>query len=225
MKPNPTIGFNAVLASSVHDIKNSLATLRELMLDLKHKHQDDNQEFIQLEFETNRMNNSLMQLLTLYKIESNNFSLHIEECPVMEIFQEVKAQHAPFLTLKQFQLTINCEQNHYCYCDYMLICNALASLLNNAQRYCNQKIHLSTYQKDHYQVICLEDDGSGYPEYLLDGNKHNQIETNWLSGNTGLGLHFISVLASLHKNKNKQGFISIDNASQLGGARLQLFLP
>ncbi len=64
-----TIDFPAILASSVHDIKNSLTTVRELIEHIANQQESKNQDLIQLEFEANRMNNSLVQLLELYKID------------------------------------------------------------------------------------------------------------------------------------------------------------
>jgi signal transduction histidine kinase len=223
--PQNNINFTEVLASSVHDIKNSLATVRELIMQLSAKHQfNENKDFIQLEFETNRMNNSLVQLLELYKIDSAKFSLDIDEHSVFDIFQEVKAQQTPLLQLNKIKLTIECPENCYCYCDYNHICNALGSILNNAQRYTDTQISLSCYEEHGFIVFCIEDDGTGYPDQLLSIDLNN-IPSNWISGSTGLGLHFVSTIASLHTARNTTGYIEIDNNSALGGARFRLFLP
>lgn len=225
--PKNSIDFPAILASSVHDIKNSLTTVRDLLMQIAVKQQcSKNQDFIQLEFETNRMNNSLVQLLELYKIDSGRFSLDIDEHSVQDVFREIEAQLAPLLQLNKIRLTINCPENLYCYCDYTHICNALGSILNNAQRYTDKQIVLSAYQEKEYVVFSIEDDGAGYPAQLLSIDFTNDTTyTNFISGNTGLGLHFVSTIAALHTAKNSKGFIKIDNNNHLGGARFRLFLP
>jgi len=119
---------------------------------------------------------------------------------------------------------IECPENCYCYCDYNHICNALGSILNNAQRYTNTQISLSSYQDHGFIVFCIEDDGTGYPDQLLSIDLNN-IPSNWISGSTGLGLHFVSTIATLHTARNTTGYIKIDNNSALGGARFRLFLP
>jgi len=223
---NDSIDFPAILASSVHDIKNSLTAVRELIMQLAAKQQcSKNEDFIQLEFETNRMNNSLIQLLELYKIDSAKFNLDIDEYSVFEILQEIKAQQAPLLQLNKINLTVECPEDLYCYCDFNHICNALVSILNNAQRYSKSQIRLSAY-KDEYIVFCLEDDGAGFPEQLLlkDYSK-GDASANVLTGSTGLGLHFVSTIAALHTSKKHKGFIKTDNESCFGGARFRLFLP
>ena len=225
--PHNKIKFPEVLASSVHDIKNSLMTVRGLIMQIAEKQQDStNQDFIQLEFETNRMNNSLVQLLELYKIDSAKFSLDIDEHSVFEILQEVKAQQAPLLQLNKIKLTIEYPEDGYCYCDYSHICNALGSILNNAQRYTDTQVRLSSYEEQGFIVFCIEDDGVGYPSQLLSiGLANDNTRSDWIAGSTGLGLHFVSTIAALHSAKNTKGFIKIDNNSALGGARFRLFLP
>lgn len=225
--PDKPIEFPAILASSVHDIKNSLTTVRELIMQLAAKQQSSkNKDFIQLEFEANRMNNSLVQLLELYKIDSEKFSLDIDEHSVCDILQEIKAQQEPLLKLNQIELSIECPEDCFCYCDFNHICNALGSILNNAQRYTNTQIRLSAYEEDEYIVFSMEDNGKGYPSQLLSIDyTHTTPSASSISGSTGLGLHFVSTIASLHTTKSRAGFIKIDNDSCLGGARFRLFLP
>lgn len=221
-----SVNFPAILASSVHDIKNSLATVRELIMQIAAKQQSSKSpDFMQLEFETNRMNNSLIQLLELYKIDSDKFNLDIDEYSACEILQEVKAQQIPLLQLNKISLTIDCDDELFCFCDYNHICNALGSILNNAQRYTHTKVQLSAYKEQAYSVFCMEDDGTGYPEHLLAINTTDTLSINTISGSTGLGLHFVATIAALHATKETKGFIKIDNESSLGGARFRLFLP
>lgn len=223
---NNLIDFSTILASSVHDIKNSLATMRELISQVADTQESKkSSEFIQLEFEANRMNNSLIQLLELYKIDSEKFTLNIDEYLTDDILNEVKAQQAPLLQLNNISLSIDCPEDLYCYCDYALICIALSSLLNNAQRYTQAKIHLSAYQEQDYLVFSIEDDGAGYPEQILAIDPVNSQQRDWITGSTGLGLHFVSTIATLHTSKKHQGMIKFDNNSGLGGARFRLFLP
>lgn len=221
-----SIGFPAILASSVHDIKNSLTTLRVLLGQLEKIHQDPRPtEFRQLEFETNRMNNSLMQLLTLYKIDLSQFSLAIDEHSASDILEDIVAQQSTLLSLSNIQLITECHGDLFCYCDSSLISNALCTLVNNAQRYCFSKILLSAAQEDGYVVFCIEDDGKGFPENLLSSDYKQLPQVNLANGNTGLGLFFAETIAQLHVQSDKRGFIVTDNNSQFGGARFKLYLP
>lgn len=221
-----SIGFPAILASSVHDIKNSLTALRALIGQLENIYQDPKPaEFRQLEFETNRMNNSLMQLLTLYKIDLSQFSLSVDEHSAADILEDIVAQQSTLLSLGTIQLITECHDDLFCYCDSTLISNALCTLVNNAQRYCLSKVLLSVAREDDYIVFCIEDDGKGYPENLISSDYKHLPQIDLANGNTGLGLFFTETIAQLHVKDDKRGFIITDNNSQFGGARFKLYLP
>ncbi|TAN70169.1 MAG: HAMP domain-containing histidine kinase [Methylobacter sp.] len=222
----PPIDFPAILASSVHDIKNSLTALRALLGQLENTYKDIKpSEFRLLEFETNRMNSSLMQLLTLYKIDLSQFSLAIDEHSAADILEDVVAQQSTLLSLSNIQLITECYGELFCYCDSTMISNALCTLVNNAQRYCLNKILLSADQEDDYVVFCIEDDGQGYPGSLMSSDYKHLPQIDLVTGNTGLGLFFAETIARLHIQSDKQGFITTDNNSRLGGARFKLYLP
>lgn len=224
--PIISIGFPALLASSVHDIKNSLTTLRVLVDQIKDTCNNENKnKFKQLEFETNRMNNSLMQLLTLYKIDLAQFSLTIDEYSAADILEDVTAQQSTLISLGNVELFTQCDDELFCYCDSTMISNALCTLVNNAQRYCRSKVLLSAIQEDGYSVFCIEDDGPGYPDNLISSTDKQFHPVDTTSGNTGLGLFFVGTIAQLHVQAGKQGFITTDNNSQFGGARFKLYLP
>lgn len=226
MKSSSTLDFPSILAFSVHEMKNSLSTINEL---IQHFAQQDqlrhHQELVQLEFEANRMNNSLMQLLILYKIDESKFSPDIDEYLVLDILNEVAAQQASLFAINGIDLEINCPDDLLCYCDINLISNALSTVVNNAQRYTHGKILLSAALEHEYIVFYVEDDGQGYPERFLIPAAIEQTTVNINTGSTGLGLFFVSVIAKMHTNGSKTGFIQLDNHSRLGGAKFKLFLP
>lgn len=218
--------FPAILASTVHDIKNSLGIVLELIRQLAPTLQDDrNEAFSQLEFEANRINHSLMQLLVMYKIDSNKFSLDIDEYPALDIINEAKAQQDVLSKLNSILIEVDCAEDLLCYCDYPNIANALGTILNNALRYTRSAIFISAGVEDGYLKFCIEDDGLGYPANLLAANLSDAGDLDWVKGNTGLGLYFVAMIAALHKNNDKSGYVRIDNQSRLGGARFSLYLP
>lgn len=222
----PSISFPSILTTSVYDVRNSLRVLRSLHAQLENIYQDKkHEEFKQLEFEVNRMNNSLMQLLTLNKIDLSQFSLTIDQHSAADILEDIVDQHSTLLSLGNVQLTTECSSDLFCYCDNTLISNALCTLVNNAQRYCQSKVLLSAVQEDDYVVFCIEDDSNGYPESLLTSDNNRLPQLDMATGNTGLGLFFAATIAQLHSQADNQGFIVTDNNSQFGGARFRLFLP
>ncbi|MGZ4960072.1 MAG: sensor histidine kinase [Methylomonas sp.] len=218
--------FPAILASTVHDIKNSLGIVLELIRQLALKQQvGQGEDFRQLEFEANRINHSLMQLLVMYKIDSRKFSLDVDEHSSLDIINEAKAQQDALSKLNSIDVQMDCNEELLCYCDYANISNALGTILNNALRYTHSKIFISVAEEDGYIKFCIEDDGQGYPEHLLAADLSDAADLDWVKGNTGLGLYFVAVIAALHKNNGKTGYVKIDNQSRLGGARFSLYLP
>ncbi len=228
MSVNVTPGFNfsTILGCSVHDMKNSLGIIQGLVSQLaKDSQHSDNPQFGQLEFESNRMNNILMQLLVLYKIDHARFSLNIDEYPAEDILNEAVAQQEVLLALNSIAIKVECEPDLYCYCDFNIITSALGTILNNAQRYAGQQILFSAQQEGQFMVLSIEDDGEGYPETFFQRQDNVQSQVDFNTGSTGLGLFFAQTIAAMHVNGNNHGSIAIDNVSSLGGARFRLFLP
>ncbi|TPQ28533.1 sensor histidine kinase [Methylomonas koyamae] len=217
--------FPTLLAFTVHDIKNSLGTLLELIRQFSAKRQTETGDLGLLEFEAVRINHSLMQLLVLYKVGAQKFSLDIDQCAVLDVLQEAVDQQARLSTLHEVELRLDCTDELQAYCDFDNIANALAAVLNNALRYTRQTVLVSAEQDGDYLQIAIEDDGTGYPPHFLQADLTNAAELDWVNGNTGLGLYFVSVIAGLHKNAGRCGYVTIDNSSRLGGARFRLFLP
>lgn len=218
--------FPTLLASTVHDIKNSLGTLQGLVQQLTQKPElSQDPELHQLEFEANRINHSLMQLLVMYKIDQRNFSLSIDEHPAIDLINDAKAQQSRLSQSNQIEVEIECDADLLCYCDFQNISNALGTVLNNAQRYCHNRVIISARQESNFLLFSIEDDGRGYPAHMLNTDFAHPNTLDWVSGNTGLGLYFATAIAKLHKSRDKHGFVAIDNLSRIGGARFRLFLP
>lgn len=226
MKQSETSNFPAILAFSVHEMKNSLSTVSELIRNFNSQEKFNAcTELGQLEFEANRVNNILMQLLILYKIDEVNFTPNIDECFAHDILREVAAQQAPLFAMKNLALNIDSPDNLICYCDQSLICNALSTMVNNVQRYASKQVLLSAKYQDGYVCFQVEDDGKGYPEHFLQSEKFDSSRINLNTGSTGLGLYFATTLAKMHTNRGNTGFVTLKNHSPLGGAVFSIYLP
>ncbi len=226
MKTTNGIDFPSILAFSVHEMKNSLSTISELIQNFaKQNALQHPKELAQLEFEANRMNNSLMQLLILYKIDEAKFCPDIDEHLVSEILNEVLAQQNTLFTINGIDLEINCPEDLLCYCDFNLISNALSTVINNAQRYSKGRILLSAAREDDYVCFHIEDDGNGFPGHFLTQGSADNNTVNLNTGSTGLGLFFVATIAGMHINGAKKGMIKLSNDSCMGGAKFSLLLP
>lgn len=218
--------FSTILASSVHDIKNTLSTFLESIKQLRQKPAlSKDQDLQQLEFEAIRIHQGLLQLLVLYKVDQHSFMLAVDEYAAIDLLQEARAQQQSLLELNHLELTLECANDLMCYCDYQHIGQVLASMLNNALRHGQQGVLISAHEQDGYCVFSIEDDGPGYPPALLIKNWQQPQTADLTAQRTGLGLYFAVIIASLHNNAQRQGWISLDNQSRLGGARFRLMLP
>ena len=85
--------FTAALMSTVHDIKNSLSML---LGTLEETAQDENvqdcpfgEQINRLQYETKRVNNDLIQLLALYKVNSDRFAPNVNHHAVDDFIDEL----------------------------------------------------------------------------------------------------------------------------------------
>ena len=97
---DPTIDFSMVLASAVHDMKNSLGMLLNSLDELRNEHEQTlagSNKFNMLQYEAERMHNDLVQLLGIYRLGEDNLSAHIDEHFVPDFLADHLARHTPLL--------------------------------------------------------------------------------------------------------------------------------
>lgn len=223
------IDFPAFLASMAHDMKNSLSMLLNTMDEVKTICTDENcpshRHLSQIQYEASRVNNNLIQLLTLYKVDRNQFSLNISHYPVIDLIEENILQNKPLLDFKGFDVFTECDDELSWFFDYGLLSGVINNLLNNAFRYARSRIKIRAVEENGCLVLSIEDDGTGYPEDMLGTGVRKNRGTSFNTGSTGLGLYFASVIAGMHKNKDKEGFITLSNGGEFGGACFSITLP
>ncbi len=231
--------FEIVLASTVHDMKNSLSLLMnqldsivvmlspsEKKLSESNSSENNNKNAVStVRYEASRLNFSLMQLLTLYKLDKNHLHVAIDEVLVIEFLEDCLAAFAPLSELKNIQLIADCDEELVWFFDKNLTGIAINNVIGNCIRYTRSQVTVRASLIDGMLAFEIHDDGIGYPQVMLDnqGNFIKSIDKS--TGSTGLGLFFSSTVAELHHRKNKQGFISLENEKDTGGGLFKLFLP
>jgi len=224
--------FSDVLASSIHDIKNSLGSilnaLNELVNDSNNRIANPRQASL-LQHETQRANSALIQLLNLYKLGNAQLVVRINEYNLDDFFEDVIADNQAVCHALNLELTHTCDSHLTGYFDADLIHGLLNSAIGNAGRYAKTKILLSATIEERYCVIRLEDDGAGFPDVLTQclsaENAAHQLMTSDLS-RTHLGLYFASRIAALHRSSDgRNGMIRLRNAHILSGGCFELWLP
>lgn len=222
------MNFSDVLASSIHDIKNSLSmvinTLDELLSDPETRISDPRRANI-MRLEAQRANSNLIQLLSLYKLDKQQLFANLDEYNLEDFLDEMVAENQALMQALGVTLSNACEPGDSAYFDENLVRGVLNSVLGNAQRYTREQILLSSGQEDGYTVFRIEDDGSGYPAHMLDNEPNEHKDSAFSTGHTQLGLHFAAIVASLHRNGEREGFIRLRNGHRLSGGCFELWLP
>ncbi len=229
LKKETNLDFEAIIASSVHDMKNSLymllGSLDEIILTCDSTDCPSFKKFSHVRYEGNRVNNSLIQLLSLYRIENGQYSLNITENDLYESLEECFLESQGLLELKGIESNLNCDDDLLWYFDRNLIIGTLNSVINNSYKYTKSIIKISAFTENNYLVISIEDDGPGYPESMLYDIDSHETSIDYQSGSTGLGLYFAKIIANMHNNKERSGYITTDNNSINGGGRFSIYLP
>lgn len=225
------INFSTVLASSVHDMKNSVGmlifSLQKLIEESSPQTAQQKAVFSQLEYEAARINNDLVQLLTLYRLDEKILSASVDEASVSEVLSDQIARNETLFVSKGIAIKLNCDEGLIGYFDAELIGSVVNNLLVNSARYARTQISISAKVAAPYLVIDIEDDGIGFPEAMLTHNAENEGEgasSNTL-GATGLGLVFAQKILSLHGINDTKGYLEFSNSGINGGAKVRLYVP
>lgn len=163
------------------------------------------------------------ELLDFQKMESGEIKLHQELNNINILINEIYQQFIGTAEIKHIEIqnNINNDLTNELLFDKDKISRIIVNLLSNAIKYAKNKIVLSSYIKDNYINIQIEDDGPG----IKDEEKEKvfqifyQSETNMNVIGTGIGLAYSRTLAESH-----HGELSVQD-SDLGGAAFILSLP
>lgn len=223
------IDFSTVLASSVHDMKNSvgmlLASIEEIVA--RSPPQDDAQakDFSTLHYEASRINGELIQVLALYRMEEEFLPVRIDQHYIVDILEEQIARNHSLCETSGIQIDMNCDENLHWYYDDDLIGGVIHNIIVNCIRYTKSHILVSASLDGDLLCISISDDGNGYPETMLSNPSHLIDRGKLSKGTTHLGLYFASLIARLHTQHNRHGYIKLSNNGPLGGGMFQVFLP
>lgn len=220
--------FADILASLIHDMKNSLGMVINTLDELTQMPALDASrsiKMIALQQEAKRLNSNLIELLTLYKIENERISANIEEINVGEFIEEVVVDNQAIARTRDIDLTWSCDPDLDGYFDEGLVRGVLNNLIGNGLRYTHERLQVVADQRDDYLVLTVQDDGDGFPKAMLEAQDHPDQSMDTGTERTHLGIYFSRMVAKLHRNGDKQGYIHLSNDCLLGGGSFSLFLP
>lgn len=231
MSAMPEFDYSTLLAHSIHEVKNSLNMLLnsvDHVLSTSSEYDTDaNKILTQIQYEGKRVNDDLVGLLAIYRINNKQYNANIDEYNVHDFLLENIAQHEVMLRHRNIKETFECDEELYGFFDRDLITGVLSNVINNLYKYTKDRLSVSAYKEDGYVVIRIEDNGPGYPEHMIVSHEagNNQNNISFENANTGLGLYFSSLAAELHKNKGKRGYITTTNEGINSGGCFSIYLP
>ncbi len=224
------IDFSTLMASTVHDMKNVIAAVSQAYESLLAQMPEALQRSPQarlIEQEALRLDAMLMQLLGLYKLEHNQLLLQSVYYSVDELFEDLHNRHRDILEYRNIDLQIELDDPHLeAYLDVSLIGTVLDNALGNALSFCKKTIRLSAQRKDDGILLCVNDDGAGYPDSLLGAVRDKPSSgIDRSSGSTGLGLYFAANIIALHDQDSRPARLELSNNGTLPGACMTVWLP
>lgn len=222
------IDFSTVLASSVHDMKNSvsmlIASLQGVLAEMPPANSEQAEQINSLHYEASRINNELVQLLSIYRMQQERLPMNIDQHFIIDVLEDQVARNFPLIESRKVALSVDCDPNLEAYFDADLIGSVIQNVLVNGCRYTKGQLLLGATMCDGMLCLSVADDGDGFPEGMLEyplefGRGVGQGDS------TQLGLYFASVIAQMHKADNRMGSIALRNGEPLGGGVFELCLP
>lgn len=224
----PQPGMSMFLASSVHDMKNSISILiggLEHVLDqVKPETFPAYQEVAHMMYETKRINDNLIQLLTMYKVGEDLYPFDPLPQSIHEFALTIRSQQEPLLRSRNIVLELDYDESLYWQFDEDLVGGVINHALNNAFHYTRDRIKLAIRELDGMLELRVEDNGSGFPPKILQEGADAMQGIDFQGGSTGLGLYFSARVAAMHHRLGKTGNIRIENI-EAGGGCFVLQLP
>ncbi|POY78016.1 histidine kinase [Pseudomonas amygdali pv. morsprunorum] len=223
------LDFSMVIASTVHDMKNSLATLTQAHSEWLAKlsgHQRDMPEQGVIDYEFANLNGMLVQLLGLYKLGVNQLPLRPDYHELDDFIEAQLAHHQDVLASRGIAARYEIDDmSPLGFFDRELVGSVVGNIIVNAIGFAREQIVISIGEEGGQLKITLTDDGPGYPAYLIERQTEYVQGINQGSGSTGLGLYFAAHIARLHVRNGMRGRIEIANGGVLGGAMFSIYLP
>ncbi|WP_122734469.1 sensor histidine kinase, partial [Pseudomonas viridiflava] len=215
--------------STVHDMKNSLATLTQAHSEWLAKlsvQQRDTPEHGVIEYEFANLNGMLVQLLGLYKLGVNQLPLRPDYHELDDFIEAQLAHHQEVLASRGIVARVDItDASPLGFFDRELVGSVVGNIIVNAIGFAREQLAISIAEQDGQLKITINDDGPGYPAYLIERQTDYVQGINQGTGSTGLGLYFAAHIARLHVRNGIQGRIEIANGGVLGGAMFSIYLP
>lgn len=226
---NTQIDYKKILSAISYDMRNSLALMFQSLQTISTQPQATktltSDELSDINYQVQRLNGNLTQLMALYNVEDDKLSININEEIVGDIIESAVFQNDLYTESKGIEVQINIDEDISWCLDRNLITYLIDDVLSNAIRYSKQQILIDVTVIDGILNIAISDDSSGYPEQMITAAAANieALASNF--GRMGIGLLFSKLIVLSHENYGKCGNLVLENNGKLGGSTFTVQLP
>lgn len=229
---NRDLDFSSVIGSIGQDMKESLGMLLSALDGLRDElaPAQPSSRLNTLQYEAQRIQSDLTQLLGLYRLQQQTSPAHVEEQFLPAFLEEQLSQHQALAAARGLTLRVDAAPV-VGYFDHELISGVLNTVINNAIRYTHTALCVSAREQDGYVLLTVADDGQGYPEHMrrplnmLNPQRTDCADVESVMGTSSLGLYFAACVARMHQAPGRRGQIKLSNGGELGGGIFELWLP
>jgi signal transduction histidine kinase len=230
------LDMSTFVTAASHDMKNSISVIAALLEDALREMDDPDASTTsaasirsvthQALYETQRVNCHLIQIMAIYKIDQGLYPFEPEEIELAAFMDEAKERVRPLASIKGLSVEVKVDADAgEGFFDRELIFSVIVQSLFNAIKYTRTHIVLSA-KLCHGQIeIRVEDDGAGFPAFMLEKGFAERSSIDTRTGSTGLGLYFARQVAQLHRNRGYAGSTRLENGGTLGGGCFVITLP
>jgi len=206
------------IQNASHEIKNPLMSIQGYAEGIKNGIFEDTKEAGEIiANESQRLNKIITELLTLYKIENQNYITENEEEDLNKIMREyVRILRGVAVKNKKEIKLEECKEKLVVKYNEELLYQTVINIANNAIRYAKNKVTIRLEKQEQFAVIEIIDDGEGIQE-----DENEKIFDRFYKGKGGqfgLGLTIARKAA-----KEMGGEISARNMSY--GTSFRVILP
>ena len=223
------LDFSTVIATTVHDMKNSLAMLMrahsQWLARLPESHQQGPEQVV-IEHEFVHLNGMLVQLLGLYKLGINQLPMLPGYHDLDDFIGGLLAGYQEILDSRGIVARYEIDEaTPLGFFDRELVESVISNIINNATRYAGHALLVTVREENDALVISVNDDGAGFPAAMIAQQDEYVQGIEHSTASTGLGLYFAARIAALHARNGVAGRIEIANGGALGGGLFRLYLP
>jgi len=223
------IDYKKILSAISYDMRNSLTLMFQSLQTISTQPQEtktlSTEELSDINYQVQRINGNLTQLIALYNVEEDKLSININEEIVADVIESAVYQNDLYTESKGINIEINIEDDITWCLDRDLIAYLIDDVLSNAIRYSKQLILIDVYVLDDVLNISISDDSSGYPEQMIIASQANIEALASDFGRMGIGLLFSKLIVLSHNNYGKSGNLILENNGKLNGSTFTVQLP